>query len=357
MITKIWERYFVFEILKTAFFFLFSFYGLYVLIDYANRTTSFHHTHTHFKIVEVLFYYAYEFIKKAEILVPLALLIATIRTLTTMNQHNEIVALRSSGLSVQTLMRPLFYLGLIVTCLLYVNTEFLLPKALKQLKLIDEARSSKKSKLLDINPAKHLILEDGSTLIFQSYNSLEKKFSDVYWIKNIDEVLHMQTLFLDTQEGHFVDHLKRNENQEFANVSSSSHLKTDIKFNMEALFETITLPEELSITMLWEKLPNTTELKSEKETQIVSAFYQKMLLPWAALFAIIAPIPYCLVATRNLPIFFIYAGSLFCFIAWYLLIGASVLLGKRQVADPSIILWPTLMGIMPFFLWKFFRFR
>lgn len=345
--SKIWERYFLSEITKSCCFFLATFYGLYVMIDYASHTASLHHHHVHFQWSEIALYYACEFVKRLEILLPFALLIATIQTASNLNVHNELVALLSSGISMFTLMRPFLLIGLVGVGLVYVSTNFVLPSALRELKHIDASRSSKKQQHYQQASAQHLVLEDNSTLIYKKYDPAQHLFVDVYWIRNIDEIYRMQSLSpnSDTADnaptGHFVDHLVRNAAGNLTAIaSSSSQSFPEMLFNKEQLFDTMTPAEDLAIAELWSKLPNLKEIRSEKEAQTLSVFYHKLIMPWLCLFAVMGPIPFCLRVTRNLPMFFIYAGGIFGIVAFDLIMSAAVLLGKRQSIAPSWALWP-----------------
>lgn len=361
---KIWERYFLNEVIKTTIFFLSCFYGLYVLIDYASHTGSFHRNQIHFKWDEVALYYVFDFIKHLDFLLPLALLIATIRTVCSLNTHNELVALMSSGISVRTLMLPFIFLGLFCTCLMYLNLEVFSPVAMRELKHIEDTRSSKKREAEALASVQHIILDDNSTLVFQSFDSSQNRFFDSYWIRNVDDIYRIKHLFPyvdhpDTSPvGHFIDHLKRNQQGELVTIESfDTKVFPELRFNKQALFETITPAEHLSMTELWKKSPGAFQLASEKQAQALTAFYQKIFLPWICLLVVIGPIPFCLKRTRHLPMFFIYAGSIFGLLAFDVLMEAAVVLGKRQVLSPLWAVWPPFFAISGLLCWRFSRLK
>lgn len=363
-LAKIWERYFVWEFFKTFFFFIIGFYSLYILIDYSSRSGSFHHQHVQFKWLETIIYYVCEFVKKSEVLIPFAILIASIRTLCSLNAHNELIALMSSGISLRMLMRPFLLAGLFFTCMMYLNTEFLLPKAMKNLKQIEDGRSKAKHRENKTAAAQHIALEDSTTLIFQSYDSAQNRFFDTYWVRSIDEIYRIKYLYPYPEDssnvpiGYFVDHLTRNPEGELI-VDASFKTKTfpEIHFNRRTLFETITLPEELAISELWKKVPDKLDTVTEKDSQAATVLYQKLFLPWLCLLAVIGPAPFCLRFTRHLPVFFIYSCSIFGLVAIYLTIDAAVLLGKRQILSPFMAIAPLCTAFTSYFVWKFLKIR
>lgn len=363
LFSKIWERYFAWEFLKTVFTFLFCFYGLYILIDYSNHSTAFHHQQVKFHLGQVAYYYLWEFVRRLDVLLPFAILIGTIRTLCALNVHNELVALLSGGLSLQTLMRPFIFFGLIFTGLMYLNNEFVLPSALKDLKQIEDFRRSQKSKYNEIAAVQHLILEDNSTVIFQNYDSLSNRFFDAYWVRSIDDIYRIKYLYPQTAasaipEGLFVDHFQRNKKGELVVIETVEKMVLPgIRFNKKTLFDTITSPEEQSVTELLEKLPASQTIRSEKESQIISIFYQKLVLPWFCLLAVIGPAPLCIRFTRHFPVFFVYASSIFGLVAVYLATDAMVLLAKRQVFDPFWAIWGPFALVFSFLAYRFIKLR
>ncbi len=355
----IWERYFIKETLQVFFLFLFCFYGLYVLIDFSSHAALFHHHHIRFRLVEIGFYYLCDFIKRLDVLVPFALMIATIKTLTSLNVHNELVALMASGIRLKSLLRPFIFLGLCCMALIYANTQWLVPSALNALKQIDETRSNQKNKA-GVTTAQHLLLEDESTLLFQNYDSAKKLFFDAYWIPSLNDVYRIKYLYpyADVPTGHFVDHFMRNDAGELVlHGSFTSRPFPEILFNSASLTETITSAEELSLTELNAKIVHDEKIISEKQSQIEAIFFYKMIMPWLCLLAVMGPAPFCVRYTRQLPVFFIYAGGIFTFVSLYLILDASVIIAKRQVADALPIIFIPFGLFFGFFIFRYVRLR
>ncbi len=358
MLTKTWERYFIKQSLKTFFLFIFCFFGLYVLIDYATHLHHFHKSQQEFQWKVVVFYYFFDFIKLLEVLIPFALLISTIKTITTLNVHNELIALLASGIKLKRLLRPFIFLGLVFTALLYFNTEVLLPEALKKLKNFSQERQIAKTKNLGTKPVLHLSLEDGSILLFQDFETNEKHFKDTYWIRSIDEIYRIKFLYPEKKipEGSFVEHLKRDPKGNLIIVASYvSKTFPDMHFNKQTLFESMTTAEEQSYSDLQTKIPSFTEIKSEKQAQLVTSFYYKMAMPWLCLLAVIAPIPFCVYFTRNLPLFMIYAWGIFGLVAFYIIMNSAFVLGERQVLSPFVAIGTPFLTFMGIFLFRYSR--
>lgn len=352
MLTKIWERHFVKEIAKVFFLFLFCFYGLYVLIDYASHTSALPHHQTQIRFQELGRYYLYIFASRAEILIPFALLIAVIKTLCRLNASHELVALMAGGIRLHLLLRPFLLIGLFFTCLLFLNEQFLKPTALKKLRRIEDATKHQNSRNKLSLAVRHVILEDGTLLLFQSYDTAKEQFFDAYWVQSIDSIYRMKYLspYTAIPIGYFVDHLIRLPSGELGYKESfPEKVLTGLHFNNESLKSTLLEPDALSITELWNQLPVNSNDLNEKESKILTAFFWKLAIPWLCLLAIIAPAPFCVSFSRLLPVFFIYVCCVFGLIAFYLFMDAAQVIAKRQALDPALAIGMPFVCVMALF--------
>lgn len=336
---NIWQRSFFFKTLAVLFFFLFAFWTLYVLIDYASHTGTFHHQ-SHFNFKDLTLFYTGELIRRSEVLLPFAILIATIRVLTRLNVRNELVALLAAGISMKKLLRPFIWVGLCGVLFLYLNEEFLLPWSMQNARETLENKAADRSTHAEAAAAHQVQLEDGTFLIFQQYGRTENQFYDVWWVKSIDELWRLKVLggaAPHTAIGGEV--LKRDKRGALISVEKFKERDLpDIKFNQKRLLETLTPPEDLSISELAFKLMSHSEKEasSQKEARVETAFWRKMLLPWLALFAVIGPAPLAIVFSRRLNVFFIYTVSLFGLFFAYIVVNAASTLSERQVFSPMV---------------------
>jgi lipopolysaccharide export system permease protein len=345
---KIWEKYILRLFLSTLLFVLFGLFGLYVLIDYSCHTSYIHSgitsPFTHLGII-----YLSEFVNRLSVLLPFAILIATIKTLTQLNIHNELVALLAGGLSIKRLLRPLYIAGILLTLILYVNIQVAIPRAKTTLNTITEERRQHKNKN-DQPFVQSLLLEDESKVIFQKYDAFNKRFFDAYWILDTSNIYHIKHLYpYETPpRGEGVEQFSKDQKGALAQQATYTELTFNtMQFNKKRLWETTTLPDELSLKQLWSRIPSLTSAKNEKQSAILTTFYFKMVMPWLCLLAIIGPAPFCVRYTRTLPVFLLYACFTFIFVSFHLVMESAEVLGKRQVADPLMII------MLPFIIFSF----
>jgi len=358
--SRLWERYFAKQFLATFCILLFGFFTLYVLLDYSSHTTTFHKNQIHFQWKELVTFYLCELVNRIDVLLPFAILIATIKTLCQLNVNNELVAMLSSGINIKRLLRPFLMLSLIFTTLMYLNVQFFVPMATTNLKSISEEGRKLKKKKKEQSMIEHIVLADESTFIFQNYDQVYQRFFDAYWIRSPDELYRFKYLYPngDIPRGEFVEHLKRNEKglivQQEANETRDL---PEMHFNKKKLIETTIMPEQLSLTTLWNKIPSLSGEMTEKQGKILTTFYVRLLMPWFCLIAFIGPAPFCIRFSRTLPIFVIYAISAFVFIAFYLVMESAEVMSKRQLFSPLAgISIPFLVLSLPL-LWNYIRLK
>lgn len=355
MLNTIWERYFLRETLKVFLFFLFGFYGLYVLIDYSNHSHSFQNYK--FSFLDIGSFYAYEFITRMDVLVPFAILIACIKTMSSLNRNNELIALMASGIKLKRLLLPFVVLGLLLTTLLYFNTEILQPNALKYRKHLDQTRTKVKQKKKNRTAIQQLALGDETSLIFQDYDEGSDVFYDVYWVRSIDDIYRMEYLLpTEIPVGRGIEHLQRDKDGVLAVTETyKEKLFPEMHFNQKQLLDSVTPPSALSLSSLKDKLPARGQMLSEKEAQTLTTFYYKLAMPWLCLLAVIAAAPFCTRFSRTLPLFFIYALSLFGLFAFYLVMDAAVVLAERQIIQPFLAIWVPFALFFGVFGWRYMR--
>lgn len=343
--TYIWQRYFLRELMKVFCLFIGSFYFVYVLIDYSVHTKDFQSDQITFQ--SLLIYYGCQFTKRADILIPVALLIATIKVLTTSTLRHEIVALAAGGISLKTILRPFIWAALAFSALLYLNFQWAQPFCLNQITTFEERIFKGDSKGKENLPVHSLVLQDGSLLIYQSYNPAKKTFFDTYWLRDTDHIFRIQSLMHHEKVpyGTYVDTINRLPSGELMKVASYARCSfPQIQFDQKTLYSAAHPPRmqsisELAHTMGWKQVG--FKKMNDREAEAATFFYFKLLVPLVCLLAVLGPAPFCLRFSRTLPVYMIYALSLFGMIAFYTLLNACLILGQSQVIAPlAAILLP-----------------
>ncbi|MFQ5457222.1 MAG: LPS export ABC transporter permease LptG [Myxococcota bacterium] len=122
---RILSRYILFEFLKFFLASLVGFVAVFYVIDFLDNVSDLAKYGAPFGAA--VLYYIYKFPQVVFYVMPVAVLLATLFSLTILSRNNEILAIRSGGVSVLRCMFPLLGASLLLSCFAFVNNEFLVP--------------------------------------------------------------------------------------------------------------------------------------------------------------------------------------------------------------------------------------
>jgi len=118
-------RYLIHQILRYAAVILIIVVGIYLVVDFFERIDNF--MEAGLAVSRTLTYLAYKIPMIIAQILPVALLLAVMVTLGMMGKHNEVVALKSGGISYHCLVKPLVGTGILFSLLLFITAEVLVP--------------------------------------------------------------------------------------------------------------------------------------------------------------------------------------------------------------------------------------
>ena len=114
------------EFLKHFAFLVVAFVGIYVLFDFIEKVDNFHEAGQSW--ATMLTFFVLQLPEIITLLLPLAVLMATVITLALMSKRNEIVAIKSSGVSLVRFTLPILLLSLAFTLALALLNETVVPR-------------------------------------------------------------------------------------------------------------------------------------------------------------------------------------------------------------------------------------
>lgn len=352
---KIWHRYILREFLKVFILFLFGFYLLYSIIDYSTHCQDFAQS-KNLPIFKVVQYYLLQFIKRADILLPLAIILSSIKVLCQLNIHRELVAFQSAGIRQKKLLRPLFFMAAICTLSCLAINEFAIPYSLNFIDKFYDTHLSHSMQKNRRKPFYVLHLEDHSKLIYQYYDGTKEAFFDVIWIRNANDIWRMKYLKADPDDlqGQWVDHLVRNEkNNAYEKTESYPlYLFQELHWTKEIPRKGYIPYENRSMHQLFTLIKQPLASSYEKQ-EILTQLLFKLAMPSTCFLVLLAIAPFCIGYKRDLSPFFIYAFGLFGLIAFITFMDAAVILSENETASAYIAILTPFLLLFSFFGWRF----
>jgi lipopolysaccharide export system permease protein len=357
MLVAIWQRYVFKRFFKLFAFFLASSYSLYVLIDYTTHVQDFLQA-TRASIVQVGFYYLLQFIKRADILIPVSLLLSAIRTLTSLNDRRELLAFQTAGISRKRLVRPIILFGALCSGLVMTLNEMVLPASLNKINRFYNAHLDHSFRDKHSDTIRLLHFDDHSRLIYQSYDSSKEAFCDVVWIQSPTDIWKMKYLIGGPEhpEGLWVDHLQRGPKGGLQKIHSfKSLIIPELHWNRDTSKKVFIPFENHSITDLWKLWKYDHHLSPTKKNEVLTQLLYKLTFPLLSLIVLIGIAPYALHFSRQQKSTPIYAWGIFSIVAFIAFLDSAVILGENAILSPILgIVSPSTL-LMVIFGLKFSR--
>jgi lipopolysaccharide export system permease protein len=124
---RLLDRYLIRELLVPLGYCLSGFLAFWVSFELISDLDSFQAAKL--SALEIALYYLLKLPDLFGLILPIALLLALLYTLTNHSRHHELVAIRAAGISLWRLSAPYLLVGLIFSIVLFASNEFLAPEA------------------------------------------------------------------------------------------------------------------------------------------------------------------------------------------------------------------------------------
>jgi lipopolysaccharide export system permease protein len=118
-------RYLIREVIKVFFLAFIAFATIFQLLDFFDKLDNFMERSVHWGTVAAYFFCQIPFVTQH--MLPVAILLSSVITLGIMSRNRELVALKSSGLSLIRLSYPLILVSCCLALFLFIMNETLLP--------------------------------------------------------------------------------------------------------------------------------------------------------------------------------------------------------------------------------------
>lgn len=318
--------------------------GLFVAVDYLGTMDEF--LQADISLLRAFFFVLLKVPFIAVQLIPVALLLAVLVVFGLMSKHNEIVIVKSSGISIYYLLKPVLVLGVIFSVLLVLVSEILVPATMAKANAIKFQEIRKEEGAIF---KEHDIWHKGNGTIthIQYYNTSEKTihgFTRFFFNDRFQLVRRM-----DAGKGVFSDGrwvletvMVLSRDGEAGDYRSTSHntQTKDLGFNPQDLKEVVKRSEEMNFPELLAFIKKV-EQDGYDATQYKVDLYGKTAFPFICI--IMSLVGVSLTArgklTKGLPAAISYGISI-AFLYW-VSYSFCLSLGYGELLPPIVAAWIT----------------
>ncbi len=249
------DRYISREIVKFFFIILSTVAAVYVIVEFFSVLDNFMAEDV--PLIRMITFFSLKLPFFISQLTPICILLTVIVTFGLMNKNNEIVALKSSGVSVYLLMKPVFVIGVVSTILLFLLSEVIVPLTIDKANRIWLVEVKKKSLLA--SKQKNIWIKGKRSIYYISYfNPRKNKISGIslnYFDADFNLIKRIEAKSGIYENGRWtlaeIMEQKFNENGEDYKVSFYDKKIADIDFYPQDLKRVVKKSEEMNIAELY----------------------------------------------------------------------------------------------------------
>jgi lipopolysaccharide export system permease protein len=355
---RLLDRYLFRELLSPLAYCLGGFLIFWISFDLFNQLAEMQERKLHLlDVIEYCIAMTPEFLVT---ILPVALLLALLYTLTNHARHNEITAMRAAGVSLWRLCVPYLVVGLAASTVLFLLNEFLVPQGkdwsnhimARYVQKTDDPVSqnyfpnlpfnntrshrswmigeyrAKTGEMLD--PQVNWMLPDGSTCQLNADRAV--RTNDAWTFFNVREFVQAAG-----PNSASVPSLKTNVLAMPGFDETPKQIKTEIAIidyqNLRNKSKVV-----IPLTDIWNYLKFHPDLSRADSSKLQTEFYSRLAAPWTCLVVVLIAIPFGTPSGRRNP-FFGVAGSIFICFSYFVIEQISLPMGSSGFLPAWLAAW------------------
>ena len=344
---KILDRYLVRGFLKPFFFCLLIFLVLFIVIDAFNNLDEF--LKNGFSPGVILTYYFYFLPEMFVQVAPISTLMAVLYNLGDLNRHNEISAIKASGISSAQVLSPYLFAGLLLSFIVFLVNEQVVPKTQVTSTAIMQGLIEKGKTNLSERAIRNVALytSDNRMVFAREFEILNGTLHDVVILQ--DDPNQTLKSRLTAKKAQFEDghwqlygattyHLNR-----YGDIVGEPSISDKVEMKLEAtpkdFIKSASQAEFMSAKELKEYRDNFKNGAGRKLSRRLSVdFHYKIAFPFISFFVILIGAPLAMRLERGSAMVGI-GTSLLVVLIYYGLHSICLALGKNGTMPPMMAAW------------------
>ncbi len=339
------HRYIIKQFIVTLALCLLTVISLFLIIDLFERSRIFLREDA--AILDAVSYMLYKIPLIISIMMPIAMLIATLLTVGKLSQSSEITAMRACGVSVLWLSKPLIGCGLVVSFLMFISGETIVPFANAKVENIYQFNIKKNLEKGIFSRNNFWYRSRNNFYNMSFYNSKEKEITDftlfefdkserlkkrvdspnVKWVgKSVGWVMYnvTQTLFSKDGRNILISHFKS--------------LPLVIPEEPKDFYDLQLKPDTMSYKQLGSYI---AKLRREKVPTISYEVKQaaKISFPFINLIVILVAVPFALASARSGTLTISFVIGISIGFSYYIIHATNISLGNAELIPSSLAAW------------------
>ena len=350
---KIIDKYLIKHFIGPFFFCLLAFVLLYIAGDLVDKLNEMIENNVDIRILFPYYMNSIPFIFVQT--APIAVLVSIMFSLGTFNRHNEITAMRASGISILRILWPFIAIGFIISVAVFIVNDRVVPDTIMNAAEIKEEKIEK-AKIKKKLKKSEKILENiafygqGNKIIYaRRYNVYRNKLEGLI-IHNQDKNKNISSKTTATK-AEWEKNKWNGENVMFFRLNSTGRIIGDPEFFKERDLDIKETPadfkkrrhqtEFMSFAGLAEYIKRLSFEGGATMRSLRVDLNQKVALPFVNLVVVLIAAPFALAHTRRGGVLMGIGISIVLILGYYAVMSISLALGKAGFIHPIIAAWFT----------------
>ena len=340
---KILDQYIIRKFVTILFFTILAFIVIFVIIDLIENLDKFLSFDASFR--QVFLYYIYYIPYIIILTLPVSMLLSSLFSIGSMAQHNEIIAMKTSSVSLYRILLPVLALAILISILSGFAGETLVPKSYRLRLDIYRYQIKKESRKIK-GSRSHIAIQDGNNRqIFMQFYDTSKKRGHRINIIQIEE-----NKLIERFDAHFMQWDQENNNWLLINTTRRVLTDTTEIINKidtlvyarsnitpEDLLDIEILPEEMNYSELNRFVDKMLSLGADARRWLVD-LYMKISYPLANFIIVLFGAPMAARKRRSGPALGFALALLISFV-YFLFLRTGQVLGHKGDLSPWLGAW------------------
>jgi len=319
-------------------------------------------------LLGVLRYYALLIPGFLPLVVPVSLLVSLLFLLGNLHRNQEIVAMRAMGMSILQISRSLWFVGIVLTGVLFYLNAQLVPWSVersqgykKNLRFVKEAQEGEDVGIIENlafdNPQNgHLwVINRFSEYTYQGYG-VNVYVRDAYGLEQ--KRIMAREAYFDEQDKqwHFIDGREllfaQGTEEPIRSILFDKKVFEDLKESPEVMVNLSRLPEDLSILEIGALLDKVPPEHNPQMSRYAVRYYNIMASPFVCLVVVGIAVPLAVGSVRTNPLVSVSKAALLFFL-YYIIESISDVLGAQGLIVPVLAAWLPNLIMLGLAIWYY----
>jgi len=355
---KLIDKYIFGQFIVPLIYCLLTFSMLFVIIDLFDHLSDFIDAQT--PLLDVIRYYVFVMPSLLVYIAPISLLLGLLYSLWQLSKHNELTALRASGISFYRITVPIVIVGLVVSLVISILQETVAPRSTYWAwQFINQ---QKKGGDLSVRYASDLPYKNEDQRRIWQIRKFDLTSHDMQGVKVVQQRVDGSDLeAIRAEEAKYFDGKwwlfnVNIQKYDFYNspIGAPTHepLRQMAEWDEtpEDFMHEVTNMEFLSARDLWRFLVARKNLSDKTQARILVDMHARLAMPWTCIVVTLFGIPFGVRTARKGALVGV-ISALLTFFGFYFLMTFGQWLGKNQLLDPAVSAWmPNIFFLLVGFL-------